>query len=261
MATVLEGSCDKNLEICGVVGTANTAEDQVVPGYIAVSGETQHASAEQVDNRGAFHNILLFHPSSRTPPRRSSRQTQQPMIFCLESVIFLGLCLSDSRLVVPDPLCGGAGTALDGPSNPSVRAAIAGENDLRVRRVQNPTFVPSEENAPASGPYLWTVISHVAFEVANPAVVIDPTSNQVDDEDGRGRRTRDGRAQHWENVHACSRPRSPDGACVGSPLGYQCVCDRSNAFAARPERACDVSSRGARTWSRPPVGDCARTPA
>jgi hypothetical protein len=242
-----------------VVATVNTAWHRV-PGYIAVSGGTQPASAAQDGNRGALHSILLYHPSSRTRRLCSFPQTQQPMIVYLGTVIF-GVYSSDSRLAAPARLCGVEGTTLCVPSNLSVHAVIVGGSGYRLRTVQNQTSFLSEENTPASEPYLLIVICPAAFRVVKPAAVIDQASTLGDAEDGRDRKSRAGRGQDWENVHACSRTRSPDGACVCSPLGNQGVCVRANACAAKVERAYGASSRGARTSSRLPVKGCARTPA
>jgi hypothetical protein len=262
MAIGLEESYDTNLGSYGAVVTANTAEDQEVPDYIAVSGETQPASAEQGDNRWALHKILLCQPSYQTPPQHYSRQMQQTTIFCLWNVILLGFSLSDSRLAVPVPLCGVEGTVPDAPSNPSMREGIVGESGFQVRRARNQACVLSEENGLASAPYLLIVISPVASVVApNLAVVNDPASNQVDVEAGCGRTTRVGRDPDWENAHACSRTPTPDDAYAYSPPGYQRVCARASACEAKVERACGVSSRAARMSSLRLGGDCGRSPA
>lgn len=250
-----------NLASYEVAATVNTAWDQEVPGYIAVSGETQLASAEQDGNRGALHSILLYHPSSRTRRLCSYRQTQQPMIVYLVSVIFLGVYPIDSRPVIPVHLCGIEETTLYVPSNLSVRAVIVGGIGRCLRRVQNPTSFLSEENALASEPYLLIAICPAASGVAKLAAVIDPVSTGGDAEDGYGRKNRADRDQDRENVHACSRTQSLDGACVCSPHGNQGVCVRASACAAKVERACGASSRGARTSSRLPVKGCAMTPA
>lgn len=101
------------------------------------------------------------------------------MISGPSNVIFFWDCLSDSRLVVPDPLGVLGVRILDAPWIPSVHAAIVGGGDFQTRRARNPTCVLFEEIALVSYPYPLIVISPAVYVVSlNLAVVIDSTSNQ-----------------------------------------------------------------------------------
>lgn len=66
--TAPEESSDKNLESYDAVETASTVEDQALLDYIAVSGETQLASAGLGCSLVARHNSL-FLPSYQESPR------------------------------------------------------------------------------------------------------------------------------------------------------------------------------------------------